>query len=175
MSPGQAQARFRLALGLFIAGLVASGLTAFPLRSELDLAVRLFGWDPATAGQPGLSGWLLTVRHGLEDSDRRYPWLAYGTDWLAFGHLAIALFFIEPWLRPATGRPVIRAGVAACLGVIPTACLCGGARGIPPFWRLVDCSFGIIGVVPLLYCLRLVPHLDPHRGSSPGQAASAGA
>jgi hypothetical protein len=31
----------------------------------------------------------------------------------------------------------------------------GPIRGVPFFWTLIDCSFGIVGAIPLLYCLRL--------------------
>jgi len=40
----------------------------------------------------------------------------------------------------------------ACLLVVPYAFVFGGLRGIPVYWRLIDCSFGIIGIVPLWYC-----------------------
>ena len=96
--------RFRIALGLFIAGLVFSGITAFPLRLEIRLITRLLGAGatPEPDGHGGLLCWLLTVRQGLEQTDARYPWMAYGTDWLAFGHLVIH----RPVLRrsaPPTG------------------------------------------------------------------------
>jgi hypothetical protein len=29
--------------------------------------------------------------------------------------------------------------------------ICGQVRGIPFYWRLIDCSFGVIGAVPLIY------------------------
>jgi hypothetical protein len=29
-----------------------------------------------------------------------YPFLAYGTDWLAFAHIVIAVFFIGPLVKP---------------------------------------------------------------------------
>jgi hypothetical protein len=29
-----------------------------------------------------------------------HPWLAYGTDWLAFAHIVIAVFFIGPFVDP---------------------------------------------------------------------------
>jgi hypothetical protein len=114
----------------------------------------------SVVGQTGLRFWILTVRFGLEDMYGRYPWIAYGTDWLAFGHIAIALFFVGPWLRPAGSGTVLRAGVAACLLVVPLAFICGAMRGIPVYWRLIDCSFGVFGVVPLLYCLRLLPRIE---------------
>jgi hypothetical protein len=107
-----------------------------------------------------LEFWILTVRFGLEDMYGRYPWIAYGTDWLAFGHIAIALFFIDPWLRPSGSGPVLLAGIAACMLVIPLAFVCGAVRGIPFYWRLIDCSFGVFGAMPLIYCLKLLRHLE---------------
>ena len=143
---------------LFIVGLILSGVTAFPLLMEMRLLTQFLGLDNALGpeGFSGLSFWILTVRHGLEDMYVRYPWIAYGTDWLAFAHIIIALFFIQPMLHPLTSRPNIYAGIAACLGVIPLALICGSIRGIPFYWQLIDCSFGVIGVLPLLYCLKLL-------------------
>jgi hypothetical protein len=72
--------RFRISLGLFVAGLVVSGLTAFPLLAELSVLVRILG--------------------------------------------------------------------------------------IPLYWRLIDCSFGVLGAVPLLYCIRLSRRIeDVSRGA----------
>ena len=28
--------------------------------------------------------------------------------------------------------------------------ICGPIRGIPFFWRLIDCTFGVLGSIPLL-------------------------
>jgi hypothetical protein len=50
---------------------------------------------------------------------------------------------------------VLRVGLVACAGVIPLALICGPIRGIPFYWRLIDCSFGVFGALPLLYCLSL--------------------
>ncbi|MFJ8602700.1 hypothetical protein ACIREM_29130 [Streptomyces shenzhenensis] len=33
------------------------------------------------------------MRQGLDEADASYPFLLYGTDWLAFAHLAIAVAF----------------------------------------------------------------------------------
>jgi hypothetical protein len=38
------------------------------------------------------------------------PFLAYGTDWLAFAHLAIAVVFIGPWINPVRSQWVITFG-----------------------------------------------------------------
>jgi hypothetical protein len=55
---------------------------------------------------------------------------------------------------------VLRAGLIACALVIPLALICGAVRQIPIGWRLVDCSFGIFGAIPLGYCLRLTKGLE---------------
>lgn len=149
--------RYRLVLGIFIVGLVLSGVTAFPLLHELDLLAGMLGIpvDAAPATQAGLSFWIATVRDGLRDVHATHPWLAYGTDWLAFSHIIIALFFIGPWRDPASNAWVLKTGIIACAAVFPLALICGPLRGIPFYWRLIDCSFGVFGALPLLYCLRL--------------------
>jgi hypothetical protein len=149
--------RYRAGLLLFISGLIVSGLTAFPLLAELKLLSSMLG-IPAAAGPDGYTGlcfWIATVRLGLERTDAAYPWLAYGTDWLAFSHLAIAVFFLGPLREPVRNRWVLQAGLICCAAVVPLALIAGAIRGIPFYWRLIDCSFGVFGAVPLLYCLRL--------------------
>lgn len=149
--------RYRFVLGAFILGLVVSGATAFPLLHELELLARILGIpaDAAPASPDGLTFWIATVREGLRAMHASYPWLAYGTDWLAFGHLIIALFFLGPWRDPVVNAWVLKVGLVACAGVVPLAQICGPIRGIPLYWRLIDCSFGVIGALPLLYCLHL--------------------
>lgn len=143
--------RIRIAVGIVIFGLVASGVTAFPLLHELNLLARFLG-----DGDGGMARWILTVRDGLEATYERYPFIAYGTDWLAFAHLMIALFFILPWRDPVRYEGVLKVGVAASLLVIPLAFICGPLRGIPLGWRIIDCSFGLLCLPPLLYALRKV-------------------
>lgn len=146
----------------FIVGLVVSGITAFPLLLELKLLSHFFGAGEAQSleGYSGLTFWILTVRLGLEHTYAQYPWIAYGTDWLAFSHIVIAMFFVGPLLNPRSGRAAIYAGLAACVGVIPLALICGPIRGIPVYWRLIDCSFGVFGALPLMYCLRLIKQIE---------------
>ena len=143
--------QIRIAVGIVIFGLVISGVTAFPLLTELNLLARFLG-----AGDSGLARWILTVREGLDVTYQKYPFIAYGTDWLAFAHLMIALFFILPWKDPVRYEGVLKVGVAASLLVIPLAFICGPLRGIPFWWRLIDCSFGLLCLPPLLFALRKV-------------------
>jgi len=155
-------ARIRVWLVLFIVGLVLSGITAFPLQRELVVLNHLFGVTaiPPANGEPALHAWLRRVLDALTATDRDYPFLAYGTDWLAFGHLAIAVAFLGPLRDPVRNRWVLVFGLIACAGVIPLALIAGEIRGIPIYWRVIDCSFGVFGAVPLLLCLRWVRQIE---------------
>jgi hypothetical protein len=148
--------QIRIAVGIVIAGLVVSGVTAIPLLHELNFLAKLLASD---GGQTDLSRWILKVREGLEVTYEEYPFIAYGTDWLAFAHLMIALFFILPWRDPVRYEGVLKVGVAASLGVIPLAFICGPLRGIPLGWRILDGSFGLLCLPPLLFALREVRKL----------------
>lgn len=150
----------RLWLTIFIVGLVVSGVTAFPLEWEVRLASELLHASPASQLAPALIEWIDRVRDALTENGGRYPFLAYGTDWLAFAHLVIAVAFIGPLIDPVRNIWVIRFGMIACAGVIPLALIAGAARGIPFGWQLIDMSFGLFGVIPLLFAHRLTLRLE---------------
>jgi hypothetical protein len=149
--------KYRLVLGGFMLGLILSGVTAFPLVWEMRLLTSWFGIDPAFAPErySGLAFWLAKVNRGLNETNAAYPWMAYGTDWLAFAHIAIAVYFLGPLFNPLKNEWVLYAGLIGCVLVIPLALICGPLRGIPLYWRLIDCSFGVFGAIPLLYCAHL--------------------
>lgn len=159
--PGLEQARMirriRLLLGVFVVGLIASGLTAFFLPWESRLLADWFGEGTRIAGMfPGLAWWLSYVQKGLEASGRDYPFLGYGTDWLGFAHLVIAVAFWGPIKAPVRNVWVVEFGIIACLLVIPLALVCGPIRGIPFYWRLIDCSFGVFGLIPLVIARKMI-------------------
>ena len=76
---------------LFIVGLVVSGATAIPLQQELDWLVNCAGArqlveTPVSTNPPEWALWLVKVQTTLHEVNEKFPFLAYGTDWLAFGH-----------------------------------------------------------------------------------------
>jgi hypothetical protein len=154
--------RIRFWLALFIVGLVLSGVTAFPLQTELGWLVSLLHSSAlqGIAQSTGLLPWIERVNEALCNTDTLYPFLAYGTDWLAFAHLVIAAAFIGPYIDPVRNKWVITFGLIACAGIIPLALIAGQIRGIPLPWRLIDCSFGVSGAVPLLICRRSILALE---------------
>jgi hypothetical protein len=154
--------RIRFWLAVFIAGLVVSGVTAFPLQTELGGLVSLLHIDSLRpiADSTHLLPWIERVHQALSATNAQYPFLAYGTDWLAFAHLVIAIAFIGPCIDPVRNKWIISFGLIACAGVLPLALIAGQARGIPLPWRLIDCSFGVIGSIPLLFCTQLIRALE---------------
>jgi succinate-acetate transporter protein len=152
----------RFWLVVFSSGLVLSGVTAFPLQTELGwLAPALRGSLMQQLAQSGgLLRWIDTVNEGVRATNARYSFLAYGTDWLAFAHLVIAVAFIGPYIDPVRNKWVITFGLIACWSVFPLALIAGQIRGIPFVWRLIDCSFGVFGSIPLLRCRWLIVKIE---------------
>src|ERR1041385_284665 len=134
----------------FVVGLFISGATAIPLLTELDMLAKFLGAD--TASSSGFTHWIFKVRDALHNTYLLYPFMAYGTDWLAFGHFVIAIAFVGTLRDPVRNRWLYLFGMISCVLVIPFAMICGAVRGIPVYWRLIDCSFGAFGFLPLWLC-----------------------
>lgn len=143
--------RIRWLVGLFIAGLVLSGVTAIPLESEVSWLAKATDAHAKLdqASTPAWAEWLCRVEAALREMNLKHPFIAYGGDWLAFGHFVIALAFIGAWRDPVRNRWLFDFGLIACALVIPYALTFGALRGIPFWWQVIDCSFGMFGAVPL--------------------------
>jgi hypothetical protein len=146
----------RFWLIVFIISLVLSGLTAFPLESELHW---LLGVWPFQTNTP-THDWIVLVYKAISDSNKNYPFLAYGYDWLAFAHLVIAIAFVGPLRDPVKNIWIIEFGMIACVGVFPLAFIAGSIRSIPFYWRLIDCCFGFVGLVPLIIVYKKIRALE---------------
>jgi len=148
-------------VGLFIAGLVLSGATAIPLESEVTWLANVTGAREllGQSAPPVWAEWLCRVEAALREINLKNPFISYGGDWLAFGHFAIAIAFVGVWRDPVRNRWLFDFGLIACALVIPYALTFGALRGIPLWWRLIDCSFGIFGAVPLWLARRWVKQL----------------
>ena len=133
--------RIRALTWFFIIGLVLSGATAQPLVTEVNWLANWFGANPTSE----LARWLGRVRDALVQTQAQNPFLFYGTDWLAFGHYVIAIAFVGALRDPGRNRWLFDFGLIACVLVIPFALACGAVQGIPFWWRLIDCAFGVGG------------------------------
>jgi hypothetical protein len=153
--PPQTLLQIRRWLLLFVVLLVLSGLTAFPIQTELNWLMQYRECLPE-----GLSTWLEKITRAINDTYARYPELAYGYDWLAFAHIVIGVAFIGPWRDPVRNIWVVEWGMIACVMVPFLAFICGPLRGIPLFWRIIDTSFGVFGIVPLWVIRQKIKQLE---------------
>lgn len=147
--------RIKIIIIVFIFFLVLSGITAFPIETELQILNSNGSVFPDF-----IRNWLNDVYFAVKDTNTKYPFLSYGTDWLAFAHLVIAVAFIGPLKNPVKNIWIIEFGIIACIMVIPLALIAGAVREIPFYWRLIDCSFGILGLIPLIWCYKLIKKLE---------------
>ena len=146
--------KIRLLIVFFIVALILSGVTAFPVETELQWLQHHPSIVPAFA-----KDWLQNVYAALVETNAKYPMLAYGFDWLAFAHIVIAMAFIGPLKDPVKNKWIIDWAILACLAVIPLAFIAGPIRQIPMFHILIDCSFGVVGLIPLLLCRKWIKQL----------------
>ena len=122
---------------------------------------NLFGEGSAIESVfPSVSFWISQVHHALEEQQSSSPFLAYGYDWLAFGHFVIAIAFIGPLRDPVRNRWVVEFAMIACVLVVPYAIVFGEIRGIPWFWRFIDTLFGIVGIIPLWITRKYILELE---------------
>ncbi len=140
---------------IFIVCLVLSGITAFPIETELKIINNNIGSFP-----PYLQNWMSQLYVAVRTTNQNYPYLSYGTDWLAFAHIVIAVAFIGPLKDPIKNIWVIQFGMISCIMVFPLAFIAGSIRKIPLYWQLIDCSFGVIGFAVLYFCHNCILKLE---------------
>ena len=143
--------QIRIALMIFIILLILSGITAFPLRTEMDFLLL-----HKAAFPDFISDWIGEVYQAVEKTP---DLVLYGTDWLAFAHIIIALFFIPVYADPIRYKANLVVAMMACASVFPLAFICGPIRGIPFFHQLIDCSFGLFGFIPLFFVYRKIKQM----------------
>ncbi|MGD1846730.1 MAG: hypothetical protein ACFB10_15180 [Salibacteraceae bacterium] len=154
--------RIRRWVVFIMVGLALSGLTAFPIQIAFEWLLPMI--KEAGPSFPFYK-WLLYVAGGVQDTYHHYPFFGYGTDWLAFAHLLLALVYYGAWVDPVRNQWLFRFGFVACAGIVPLAFIAGPLRGIPFAWQLIDCSFGVLCFFPLLRALQLTKRLEkrqPH-------------
>ena len=148
--------RIRIMIILFVVLLMLSGITAFATYSELEWMVRMHLFSDDSF----MGAWISKVWLALKDTNNNHPLLFYGYDWLAFAHIVIGLAFIGPFRDPVRNKWIIDWGILACIGVLPLALIAGPVRGIPWYHIIIDCSFGVIGIIPLLVVKKWINQLE---------------
>jgi hypothetical protein len=145
--------KIRLLILFFILATIASGVSAFPVETELHWVLQ-FNMPAA------LYNWLQHCYIAMKNTNANYPMVAYGFDWLAFAHIVIATAFIGPLKNPVKNIWVIEWAMIACVMVWPLALIAGPIRGIPFFHIIIDCCFGVFGLITLFICRRWIKQLE---------------
>lgn len=150
MTKIQLEMRIRALLIFFMVALVISGLTAIPLEEGIKILRAWFGEDSfmQTTFSP-MAAWIERVYVGIMETGQNHRFMFYGTDWLAFAHVVIAIAFIGPLRDPVKNIWVLEFGMIACVLVIPWGMFFALLRGLPVFWLPIDFSFGVFGFLPL--------------------------
>lgn len=148
--------RVRFLLVFYSLALLASGLTVFWLPWETRVLVSVIWGDsaPDAGPLPGMHAWLVQCRDAIAFTEKTYPFMFYGTDWLGFAHVILAILFLGAARDPERNIWVIHCGLIACALVVIHAVFFVPLRGLPWEWILVDSSFGVFGCLPLLWILR---------------------
>jgi len=153
--------RIRVLLIVFIIGLAFGCQIVLFVTPQLAWLNNNFG--PGTRINqyfPNLSAWINHLYEGITETYRKYPFVAYCMDWLAFAQLAFIIFFIGAIIDPIRNIWIIKSGMVICVLHILLAFGGGGLRGVPFFWQLLDSIFGILGLIVLYLAYKNIKHLE---------------
>lgn len=142
----------RFHLVLFVIILALSGITAFPIQTEINFMYTHLQSFPSFFHE-----WITQLYNNIHSTP---DVMFYGTDWLAFAHIIISLFFVPVFIDPIKYKVNLYVGMTACFMIFPLAFICGPIRSIPFFHQLIDCSFGAIGILYLYFILRKINTME---------------
>ncbi len=146
--------KIKIVIILTIIGLLLNGISAIPLRKELNILLS----NP-DALPPFLRDWWTYVNKGIKETSKNYPFMRYGFDWLAFAHLLIAIAFLGPLKDPIKNEWVVRWGAIASALSVFMALGWERERDIPLWWSFVDASIAFIAFIILLLCSNWIKKL----------------
>ena len=159
--------RVRIILVFFLLGFVISGLTAFPIRWEIAQLQRFIGVNTFMERlYSPMAEWISYVHRGLTNINQEQIFIFYLTDWLAFAYILIGLAFVGPLRDPVRNIWVIEWAMILFVLAIPLIFISAPIRGIPFFWRLIDCSFGVVGFTLLWVCRKYIKQLEGFKTNS---------
>ncbi|HRG59567.1 MAG TPA: hypothetical protein PK323_11465 [Bacteroidia bacterium] len=139
--------RIKYVLILFFIFLVLSNITAFRLEQELGILLRMKGYfsDRAVVFMHSMAQIIL-------NTNNKYPFLCNGIVCLTFVLINIAVAFIEPLRDSIYNKWVIKLGMITCGMIFLLAFINGGISQIAYYSQLLECSFEVIGLMPLFLC-----------------------
>jgi hypothetical protein len=146
--------KIKAAIIITMIGLLLNGISAIPLRFELNILLS----NP-DALPTFLHDWWTYVNKGVNETSNKYDFMRYGFDWLGFAHLLIAIAFIGPLKDPVKNEWVVRWGMIASVLSVLMAIGWEWRRGIPLWWSCIDAFIAIVAFIILLLCNRWIKEL----------------
>ena len=146
--------KIKIALVITIIGLLLNAISAISLQTELKILLS----NPDSLPQ-SLREWLTYVNNGIIDTDKNYPFMRYGFDWLAFAHVLIAIAFIGPLKDTIKNEWVVSWGIIASALSIVMALVWERLRDIPVWWSFIDTIIALIALIILWFCNNWIKQL----------------
>lgn len=146
--------KIKILIIITIIGLLVNGISAIPLRTELNILLS----NP-DALPKFLNDWWTYVNKGVKETTAHYSFMRYGFDWLAFAHILIAIAFIGPLKDPIKNEWVIQWGMITSALSVVMAFVMEPVRSIPIWWSAVDASIGIVAFIILWLCNQWIKKL----------------
>jgi len=153
--------KIRIYLILFLLALLFSLHTVVLVEIETELLAKYVGHDTFMEELcPSISAWIEHLNLAVSETYSSYPVFAYCMDWLSYAFVVLAIFLLGAIKDPVKNVWIVQVFmVACCLGFI-LPFIVGPIRDIPIFWRSIDSSFGLIGLLFLLLPYRLIRKLE---------------
>jgi hypothetical protein len=153
--------RIRLYLIVFFFGILFGLHTVAFVEIETAYFARFLGYGTFMEDiLPSAASWIENLHHTITEVYKTYPVMAYCMDWLSYACLVFAWFTIGAIKNPVRNIWIIQVYMIACILAAMLPFIVGPFRGIPLFWRFIDCSFGIIGFLLLFSAYRLTKQLQ---------------
>jgi len=146
--------KIRIAIIITITGLLLNGISALPLRTELNILLSNPDMLPKF-----LRDWWVYVNKGVMETGDNYDFMRYGFDWLGFAHLLVAIAFIGPLKDPVKNEWVVRWGMIASALSVLMAFGWERLRAIPLWWSCIDASIAVVAFFILWFCNKWIQEL----------------
>ena len=146
--------KIKAAIIITIAGLLLNGISAVPLRTELNILLS----KPDALPQ-FLREWWMYVSKGVKETTTNYAFMRYGFDWLAFAHLLIAIAFLGPLRDPIKNEWLVRWGMIASALSVLMALGWEPLRAIPSWWSCIDALIAVAAFIILWLCNKWIKEL----------------
>ncbi len=146
--------KIKTSIIIIIIGLLLNGISAIPLRAELNFLLSNQSILPDF-----LHNWFMYVNKGVTETSNHYRFMRYGFDWLAFAHLLIAIAFLGPLRDPVKNEWIITWGLIISALSVLIALGWERVREIPLWWSCIDAAIGLVSFIILWLCSRWIKEL----------------